>query len=112
MEKTPYERLQGLEHAAGHDDPALTFAGLWESWKGPEGPVESFTIITTDANEFMRPYHDRMPVILTPDAFDFWLSQGGKEVLRPCANDLLEVRRVSKRVNSPREDDAGLIEAA
>ena len=90
---------------------AFTFAGLWESWKGPEGVVESFTIITTEANDFMRPYHDRMPVILGADTWEFWLSQGGKELLRPCLNDALEVRRVSKRVNSPAQDDAGLIEA-
>jgi putative SOS response-associated peptidase YedK len=92
--------------------PAFTFAGLWDSWKGPEGDVESFAIITTDANEAMRPYHDRMPVILGADTWEFWLAQGGKELLRPCPNDALEVRRVSKRVNSPAQDDAGLIEAA
>jgi putative SOS response-associated peptidase YedK len=42
------------------------FAGLWEHWKGPEGPVESCTIIVTVANAFMGKLHHRMPVILDP----------------------------------------------
>jgi hypothetical protein len=41
-------------------------AGLWERWHGEEGDVQSCTIVTTDANELMRPLHDRMPVILSP----------------------------------------------
>jgi putative SOS response-associated peptidase YedK len=48
----------------GGGDGPMTFAGLWESWKGPAGEVTSFTIIVTDANELVRPVHDRMPVIV------------------------------------------------
>ncbi|MDH5412377.1 MAG: SOS response-associated peptidase, partial [Alphaproteobacteria bacterium] len=47
------------------DGAPFAFAGLWDRWQGPEGKViESCVIITTEANETMRPIHDRMPVIL------------------------------------------------
>ena len=46
------------------DQPMFAFAGLWERWdKGEGGPIESCTILTTSANELVKPYHDRMPVI-------------------------------------------------
>ncbi len=52
----------------------VAFAGLWERWAGPEGDViESFTIIVTNANELLRPIHDRMPVILDPADYALWL---------------------------------------
>jgi len=56
--------------------PLFAFAGLWERWKpkdAPGEPVETFTIVTTDANESVAPVHDRMPVILPPAAYDEWL---------------------------------------
>ncbi|HEY6363490.1 MAG TPA: SOS response-associated peptidase family protein [Candidatus Binatia bacterium] len=46
----------------------FTFAGLWDVWRKPDGKrLESFTIITTEPNELVRPVHNRMPVILRPD---------------------------------------------
>ena len=49
------------------DADLFAFAGLWEHWEGADGKtIESCTIIVTDANELLRPIHDRMPVILTP----------------------------------------------
>ena len=52
----------------------FAFAGLWESWHPPNGPpVESCTIITTAANVFMQPLHDRMPVILSPKEYGAWI---------------------------------------
>lgn len=56
------------------DGEPIAFAGLWEWWKSPEGEeVESCTILTTEANEFMSKIHDRMPVILDTKKWDFWL---------------------------------------
>jgi putative SOS response-associated peptidase YedK len=47
---------------------------LWERWHDPEGEeVETGTILTTAANELIRPLHDRMPVILDPAAEENWL---------------------------------------
>jgi putative SOS response-associated peptidase YedK len=49
-------------------------AGLWDVWREPDGNrVESFTIITTDPNELVRPIHNRMSVILRPDDEEQWL---------------------------------------
>jgi putative SOS response-associated peptidase YedK len=51
----------------------FAIAGLWESWHGPDGVVESCTILTTEANDLVRAVHDRMPVILPPNRHDDWL---------------------------------------
>ena len=65
------------------DQPLFALAGLWERWKPPGGePVETFTIVTTDANEAVARIHDRMPVILPPDAVDTWLTAAPEEALR------------------------------
>ena len=91
----------------------FAFAGLWEWWKGPEGPVESCTIITTEPNAVTAPIHNRMPVILDPTDYDRWLDVeliGVGELLRPCPADWLEAYPVSQRVNRPQNDDASLAE--
>ncbi len=55
------------------DGRPFAFAGLWDCWQGEADPIESCTIITTDANELSRPVHDRMPVILNRDGCAAWL---------------------------------------
>lgn len=53
------------------DGGVFAFAGLWDRWALPgQDAVESFTIITTAANELLSPIHDRMPVMLDPAAYD------------------------------------------
>jgi putative SOS response-associated peptidase YedK len=53
---------------------SFAFAGLWDVWRKPDGKrVESFTIITTQPNELVRPVHNRMPVILRQEDEDQWL---------------------------------------
>jgi putative SOS response-associated peptidase YedK len=93
----------------------FAFAGLWERWKGPSGPLESYAIITTEANDLMRPIHDRMPVIVDPEGYDAWLdpatpSEALREMLRPEPGGQLVAFPVSTRVNSPSNDDPGLQE--
>lgn len=94
----------------------LAFAGLWELWEGPDGCLESCTIITTTANAFMAPVHDRMPVILGPDAFAFWLDPHTKDLgrlqalLRPCAEDRLRMHPVSMRVGNVRNQGPELMD--
>ena len=52
----------------------FAFAGLWSTWRSPEGTeVDSFTIITTEANEIVKPIHDRMPLIVPADCYSDWL---------------------------------------
>jgi putative SOS response-associated peptidase YedK len=62
-------------HFHMQDGSPFAFAGLWESWRqGGDEETESFTIVTTAANELLAEYHDRMPVILHPDDYDLWLA--------------------------------------
>lgn len=89
----------------------FAFAGLWEHWQPPEGaPLETCTIITTEANTFMQPIHARMPVILPPSSYHQWLDPGFSDVtvlnsfLRPCSSEDLMTYPVSTLVNSPRND--------
>ena len=59
----------------------FAFAGLWETWTGPNGEeLETAAIVTTRANRTLSPIHDRMPVIVPPEAFDLWLdcAEGGR----------------------------------
>jgi len=99
------------------DGDVLSIAGLWDEWKDPETSekILSCTMIVTNANDFTRAIHDRMPVLLGRDDIDTWLSgRVGVEVLRPAPDDFLRMWPVSRRVNvSGRgDDDASLIDPA
>jgi putative SOS response-associated peptidase YedK len=93
----------------------IGFAGLWEQWEDPDQLIESFTIITTEANNFMQPVHDRMPVILNPASYDQWLNhkdcsdQSVIHLLSDCGVEM-DCYPVSKYVNSPSNDDVRCIE--
>ena len=87
--------------------PALTIAGLWDEWNAETGePLKSRTMIITEPNEFVAEVHDRMPVLLSEDQFDPWLSgEAGIDYLKPVGEDVLQKWPVSRRVNSSRADD-------
>ena len=87
----------------------FSVAGLWSSWQGPDGPVESCAIITTSASEELADIHDRMPVIIAPADYDAWLEAGDQDLLRPCAGEM-EAFAVSSRVNNPRNQGEALIQ--
>jgi putative SOS response-associated peptidase YedK len=97
------------------DDRPFAFAGLWERWQGPDQPVETCTLITTDANELTRQVHDRMPVILNPKTAAVWLDQGVddaqvlQELLKPYPPKEMAFHEVSKAVNNPRNNRPDLI---
>ncbi len=99
------------------DGGPFALAGLWEEWASPDGPLRTFTIVTTEANDQIRPVHDRMPVILQPDAFPVWLDAGPREasalapLLVPSTREL-RFTAVSTRVNNPRHDGPDCIEPA
>lgn len=98
------------------DDEPFAFAGLWERWHKDDQVIESCTIIVTEANDLMEPFHDRMPVILSPDDYDLWLDPEfeGKEklqeLLRPYPSEETEAYPVSTLVNSPKNDLEGCME--
>jgi putative SOS response-associated peptidase YedK len=93
----------------------FAFAGLWERWQGADEPIESFTIVTTEANELVRSLHERMPVILPREAYKHWLDPAYAKLeelqalLRPYPAEEMAAFPVSTRVNSPRVDDAACI---
>jgi putative SOS response-associated peptidase YedK len=100
--------------ALGNRGP-MVFAGLWERWRDPEGqPIKSFTIITTGANALIAPIHDRMPVLLPPDAWPAWLGETPatsselKALLRPYPPEAMTMWPVSKRVGNVRNDTPDL----
>lgn len=99
------------------DDRPFGFAGLWESWEGPDhSAVESCTILTTEANPAVRPIHDRMPVILAPAEYSRWLDpalQRPEELrglLRPYAPEAMMAYAVDRYVNHPGNEGPRCIE--
>jgi len=87
--------------------PLFAFAGLWETWRPRDGEaIETFTIVTTDANEAIAPIHDRMPVILPKEAEDAWLRADVAEasaLLKPYDGPVA-LRAVSRVVSSVKND--------
>jgi len=107
----PGQKIKQPFHIGLKDSPVFAFAGLWESWVDPEGkPVETSSIITTDANEAIQVVHNWMPVILDPVDYDEWLGRDQQDVerlqklLRPCAAEKMRLTPVSTLVNSPRNE--------
>lgn len=96
------------------NEPLLSAAGIWEHWEKEGEVVDSFSIITTSANETMRPLHSRMPVFLAPEDFAAWMSLGEpahvRTLLRPCPDSWLATYPVSKLVNNPRNESPQCLE--
>ncbi len=96
----------------------MAFAGLWETWTGPNGEEqETAAIVTTQANRTCAAIHHRMPVIIEPAGFDFWLdsnvdAQTAAAMIAPARDDLLEVYEISPAVNRVANDTAALLEPA
>ena len=111
------------------NEQPFAMAGLWESWSGstprddaagqtPDSPIESCTIITTQAGDLTSQIHDRMPVILNQADWEMWLdtedvgkeSQHLQNLLRPLEDKDWVASAVSTQVNSPRNDDPQCVE--
>ncbi len=90
-------------------DPAgrlLVFAGIATERQG----ALTFVILTTTANELLRPVHDRMPALLSPDAAEAWLERPDADLLEPAPNGWLAAREVSARVNAVANDGPELLD--
>ena len=102
--KTPmYIRLR--------EDRPFALAGLWENWNAPDGSrILSCTIITTQPNALLQDIHNRMPVILPPEAYSIWLEEGEPDLktlqalLQPYPAEAMQAYPVSTLVNSPGND--------
>ena len=98
--------------------PVFAAAGVHEYWPGKEGdtPIESFTIITIDANELVRTLHDRMPVLLHEADYEAWLAPDNRDVralkqlLKPFPAEEMRAYPVGPRVNNAKNDGPELIE--
>ena len=87
----------------------FAFAGLWSEWDSGQEILRTFTIITTGANHDLESVHHRMPVILMPDQYDAWLlpktsPEELKKLMNPLEEGLLDHYKISKTVNSPKND--------
>jgi putative SOS response-associated peptidase YedK len=116
------------------DGGLFCFAGLWDKWirrpqvqeiliddegdvPQPSRVIETFTIITTAPNEMAAAIHDRMPVILAPEHYGWWLYEDGKEealqsLLSPYPAEDMKCYRVSRLVNNARNDSPDCIKPA
>src|ERR1039458_1169047 len=97
----------------------LAVAGLWETWEGPNGEeLETAAIVTTRANRTLSAIHERMPVIVPPEAFDLWLDAAtvhgrtAAVLIAPAPDNLLEAYEISTAVNRTANDNPKLLEAA
>jgi putative SOS response-associated peptidase YedK len=109
-EKTPY-------YIHSQDEQYIAFAGLYDVWTKPNGEeLSTFTIITTEANDFMASLHHRMPVVLEKDLEDAWLdpeltkAQDVLHVLSRSTGLELDAYPVSRLVNKPSIDSHALIQ--
>ena len=111
-------KLKQPYHIRRKDRHPFAFAGLWSRWRPKEEgsqPLDTFTILTTDANDLIRPLHDRMPVILDPAHFDLWLDPAVDDrerllqLLVPYDGSHMETVPVSRAVNSPAVDGPELL---
>ncbi|KPK60829.1 MAG: hypothetical protein AMJ59_04305 [Gammaproteobacteria bacterium SG8_31] len=102
-------------HGAG---APFAMAGLWESWRGRDDtPLETCTILTTAAGASLAAIHHRMPVVLDSEGVETWLDpepDGARLAAIPERARLapMEARKVSRRVNSPANEGADLIQPA
>jgi putative SOS response-associated peptidase YedK len=99
------------------DRNTFAFAGLWETWRDPQGElIESCTILTTDANEVVLPIHDRMPVILKREDYPLWLDSAvtRPELLQPLLSSYpaaeMTVRPANPKVNRSSYDQPDCLE--
>jgi putative SOS response-associated peptidase YedK len=99
------------------DGEPFAVAGLWEVWEGDGGALETCTLLTTEANELLAPYHDRMPVILRPEDYGLWLDTEVRRaellqpLLRPYPHGEMSAYAVSTLVNSPSNDSPRCVES-
>jgi putative SOS response-associated peptidase YedK len=112
--QTVGKRKQPVHFRLGDGGP-FAFAGLWERWSPPGAPpVETCTILTTAANELVRPVHERMPVILDPERYPAWLDPRVNDIallhawLGPYPAAAMTAAAANPAVNDARHEGAAL----
>lgn len=113
----PKRKGQAPIYFKSRTDGILSLAALWDEWADPQSSdiLESCTIVTTQSNEVVKPYHDRMPVILTQEQGMEWMTTPPEkahklsQIMKPCSPEMLTAYRVSPAVNNVRHEDADCI---
>lgn len=115
--KDPDAKTKTPMYICMKDGRPFAFAGLWEIWHGDDGSqIRSCTIITGEPNELIRPIHDRMPVILSPQQYRDWLDPNEPPaeelmaMLKPYPAEQMQAYPVSRIVNNPRNDSPRCIQ--
>ena len=115
-QKIPKSKTKQPWYFTAKEKPYLLLAGLWDEWHGEGETLRSCTILTTEANETMKPIHDRMPVILRMEDVRLWLDETLKDtsvlrsLLKPIEDDFLQEWPVSPLCNSPTVNDERCIQ--
>jgi putative SOS response-associated peptidase YedK len=97
------------------DESPFGIGGLLEHWRGPDGEVLTFTLLTTEPNPLMARIHNRMPVIVRPEDYARWLDPGRNDIaelhgmIAYYPDRLMEAYPVSRKVNSPANDGPELL---
>jgi putative SOS response-associated peptidase YedK len=100
------------------DSPMIGFAGLWDAWKDPQGQwLQSYSIVTTEANGLMSQVHSRMPVILHPRDYDRWLSreiteQPPIDLMRPFDSEEMEMAPANPLVGDVRNNGPEMLNSS
>ena len=96
------------------DGSPFGIAGIWENWKDPASGewVRTFAVLTMPANDLVSRIHGRMPAILKPETYDRWLGiePDPRELLVQYPAAPMRMWPISKRVNTPKNDDAALLD--
>jgi putative SOS response-associated peptidase YedK len=112
--EVPGQRRKQPYAVALRSGEPMALAGLWERWRAPDGSIlRTFAVVTCPAAPLLARLHERMPVVLPPEAWPLWLGEAEGDpasVLRPMDGSAFRIWPVSTRVNAVREDDAGLLE--
>ncbi|HEU5091453.1 MAG TPA: SOS response-associated peptidase, partial [Nitrospira sp.] len=96
------------------DGQLIALAGLWDRWRSKDKSEtkESFTIVTTEPSKFAAQFHNRMPLVLEPDAWDLWMNgdpEAAAALMRPANEDVLAERSVSKAVGNVKNNGPELL---
>ena len=99
------------------DEGPMAFAGLWDAWKDPTGAwLQSFSIITTDANELTSEVHSRMPVILHPKDYSRWLERDSErppvDLLRPFDSEAMTAQACNPLVGNVKNNGPEMLNSA
>jgi putative SOS response-associated peptidase YedK len=99
------------------DDAPLAFAGLWDAWRDPTGAwLQSFSIVTTEANELMSTVHTRMPVILHPRDYGRWLERDSErppvDLLRPFESEAMAAQPCNPLVGNVKNNGPEMLNSA